>query len=92
MITKQRPQSGAGIFVEMFSNADNYTIEFNPQGNLTAEQKATILAGQLLADYMFFDGNTEKCNSDDSGVTCYFWYCSIIGAIIPCCIYIPKSK
>jgi hypothetical protein len=93
VITKKKPQGLAGAFRELMTDADTYTIEFNSEtlGKLSPAQKLTVLSAQLLADYMYFDGNTEKCQSDDSGVTCYFWYCSLIGAIIPCCIKIPKQ-
>ena len=92
LIKKKKPASLAGAFTELFSDADNYTIEFEEQAKLSFSQKVTVISAQVLADYMFFDGNTEKCKSDDNGVTCYFFYCSVIGHIIPCCIHIPKQK
>jgi len=92
MIIKRHPNSMAMLATDLMSDADNYTIEFNPSMTLTPGEKATILAGQLLADYMFFDGNTEKCKWDDDGISCYFFYCSIIGCIIPCELFIPNSK
>jgi hypothetical protein len=91
LITKKKPQSMAGAVTELFSNADNYEIQFR-ENKLSAEQKLTVLAGQLLADYMFFDGNTEKCEDRDDAVICYCFYCSVIGNIIPCYIAIPKNK
>ena len=93
IITKQRPKSLAGAAIELFSNnADNYSIEYNPNAQLSMAQKTTVLAGQLLADYMFFEGNTEKCKSDDSGITCYCCYFNCIGALFPIYLYIPKSS
>ena len=86
LITKERPRNHASAFAELYTNADNYTIAFDPSANLTAAQKATLLASQLLADYMYFDGNTEKCRRDNNGCTIYCWYCSIIGWIAPCSI------
>ena len=76
---------------ELFTDVAYYTISFDPSFQLTAAQKATVLASQLPADYMYFDGNTEKCRSDENGITIYCWYCSILGFIAPCCIRIPKS-
>ncbi len=92
LIIKQKPQSIAGAMSELMSNADNYVIQFNPDAKLTGSQKATVLATQVLADYMFFEGNTEKCSSDQSGVTCYLWYCLCIGLLVPCKIFIPYGK
>jgi hypothetical protein len=92
MIEKKKPASAAGALIELMSDADVYTIKFNESANLTPSQKVTILAGQLLADYMFFDGNTEKCSQDDNAVYCYCCYFSCIGAICPIYIAIPKNS
>lgn len=92
LITKKKPGSLAAAFVELASDADVYTIKFNEQAGLTPSQKVTILAGQLLADYMFFDGNTEKCSQDDNAVYCYCCYFTCIGALCPIYIAIPKNS
>jgi hypothetical protein len=91
LITKKKPASLAGAFVELFSDADVYTIKFNEEAKLSAAEKTTVMAGQLLADYMFFDGNTEKCSQDEDAIYCYCCYYSCIGAICPCYIAIPKN-
>jgi len=91
MIIKRHPSSMGMVLTDLMSSADNYTIEFNPNATLSPGEKATIMAGQLLADYMFFDGNTEKCTTDDDSITCNFFYCSIIGCIIPCSITISST-
>jgi len=56
IITKKKPSSLAAAFVELVSDSDVYGIEFKPDAKLTNEQKIGILSAQLLADYMFFDG------------------------------------
>lgn len=91
-IIKKKPQSLAGGLRQLFSDADVYHIEFNGGANLTASQKATVLAGQLLADYMFFDGNTEKCKNTDDAIYCYCCYFSCIGYLCPIYIAIPKNS
>lgn len=88
VIIKKRPVTEAGAMKELLSNADNYSIEFNSP-TATVEQKLTILSAQLFTDYIWFDGNTEKCVMDSDGCTCYLWYCSIIGATMPCSFFIP---
>ena len=90
VITKKKPQSVMGALAELGTNADNYTITFNDD-NISAQQKVTILAAQLLADYELFDGSTEKCEVKDEGIYCYFFYCQISGATCPCYILIPKQ-
>jgi len=90
LITKKKPQSIAGAAVELFTESDVYTIEFQDE-SLTASQKATVLTAQLLADYIYFDGNTEKCKSDENAIYCYFFYCSVYGLLVPCEICIPTK-
>lgn len=90
-IVKKRPTSLTAAFVELATDADVYGIEFKESANLNAEQKLGILTAQLLADYMFFDGNTEKCSQDDDFIYCYCCYYSFIGMICPCYIAIPKK-
>lgn len=92
LITKQKPQSIGGALTELGTDADNYLIEFNPEAKLSGAQKATLLTAQVLADYMFFDGNTEKCKADDSGITCYLWYCSVLGWLMPCYVHFPRPQ
>mmetsp|Transcript_17945 Transcript_17945/g.25845 ORF Transcript_17945/g.25845 Transcript_17945/m.25845 type:complete len:141 (+) Transcript_17945:1229-1651(+) len=90
LITKQKPKNMTTAFVEAYTDADNYTIKFNNDVHLTGAQKATVLASQLLADYMYFNGNTKKFKEGNIGLTIYCFYCSIIGLIMPCCLYLPK--
>eukprot|EP00607_Mallomonas_marina_P001070 CAMPEP_0182427806 /NCGR_PEP_ID=MMETSP1167-20130531/19862_1 /TAXON_ID=2988 /ORGANISM="Mallomonas Sp, Strain CCMP3275" /LENGTH=372 /DNA_ID=CAMNT_0024610307 /DNA_START=59 /DNA_END=1177 /DNA_ORIENTATION=- len=89
LIVKRKPSSMAMATTELLSDADNYTIEFDPNNPITPGQKATIMAAQLLADYIYFDGNTEKCAFKDDSIYCYFFYCSIYGCLYPCYIRIP---
>ena len=51
-----------------------------------------VLSAQLLLDYMYFDGNTDKCKWDSDGITCYFCYCSILGCLVPCELFIPSNQ
>ena len=89
LITTQKPRNMASGVAEFFTDADNYSIEFDPNANLTAAQKATVLSSQLLFDYMLFDGSTEKITMDSEGITFNCCYCSIIGCICPCSINVP---
>lgn len=92
LITKKKPASLMGAVKELVSDADNYTLAFNPAANMDAAQKASILTAQLFADYMWFDGNTEKCRDSQEAIYCYCWYCNVIGKICPCVLIIPKKQ
>jgi hypothetical protein len=92
LITKKKPSDAGGFIAELCSDADLYSIQFNEDRGLNAEQKLTVLAAQLLLDYMLFDGNTKKCENRDEAVYCYCFYCSLLGNVCPCYIAIPKKK
>ena len=53
LITKKKPSSAADAVVQLFTDASVFTINFNESARLTASQKTSVLAGQLLADYMW---------------------------------------
>jgi len=89
-IVKKRPSSMAQAGIQLFTESDVFSVNFS--SNLTASQKVTLLAGQVLTDYMLFDGNTDKCRCDDDGMTCYLCYCMIFGGLCPCYIHIPNNK
>jgi hypothetical protein len=113
LITKRKPGDLSAAAVELCSDADVYSIQFNESANLSVPQKITILTAQLFADYMysfssllyllimltnllflthrFFDGQTEKCQDKNGAIWCYCFYCSCIGAILPCALVIPKN-
>lgn len=57
-LIKMKPTSLLGSAVQLFTNADVYTVAMNPDAKLSPERKLTFLTGTILADYMFFDGNT----------------------------------
>jgi hypothetical protein len=90
LITKKRPANCSGMCAELCSEADVYVINYEDKA-LNPQQKVTTLSSLILADYMYFDGTTQKCASDDNNIYCYCCYCSIIGALIPCYIAIPTS-
>ena len=113
IVTKRKPGDLSAAAVELCSDADVYSIQFNESANLSVPQKITILTAQLFADYMysfssllyllimltnllflthrFFDGQTEKCQDKNGAIWCYCFYCSCIGAILPCALVIPKN-
>jgi len=93
LIKKKKPSSFGAALTQLTSDADVYSIEFHPNAQtLTAEQKITVFTGQLLADYMLFDGNTEKFSQDENNCYCYLCYCSVFGKMCTCTITIPTKQ
>ena len=84
---------GQGI-TELMSDADNYSVQYNlnPKRKLTASEKVSVIAGQLLADYMFFEGSTEKFSEDADNYYINCCYCSCYGMLCPCSISISKNQ
>ena len=77
---------------ELISPLNNYSVSFNLNESLNAAQKTTVLAGQILIDYMIFDGRAEKCvGNGNRSVSCYFAFCNIFGFVCPLCLTIPIS-
>jgi len=81
-LIKQKPVDMEGMLREALTDADIYTIEFNPAANLAPQQKATMLGAQVLADFMFFEKNAPMCTS--SSVNLCSIYCC--GCVCPCAI------
>jgi len=90
-IVKRKPQSLEGALREMVTDADVYTLEFNPNARLTAQQKATMLASLILTDYMFFERDNAMCNCDN-GLECNVCQMYCYGCIIPCSIKLNQQN
>ena len=79
---------------ELFSRFNNYRVKFRKNSKLNAAQKTTVLAGQLLIDYMIRDaGNYNFFHMRSFCVGDCFVFdlsaCSMFGCIIPCSVCIP---
>lgn len=84
-LIKAHPRNLISSLVQVFTDADAYGVAINPNAGVTAEQKVTMLTATVLADYMFFDGNTEKCKMDNQdNFSCYCYYCSLLGRLTSC--------
>lgn len=95
-LIKRAPEGNASLLRECCTESDIYQLEFpsvNEGGEvITATEKLTMLSAHLLYDYILFEGDTGKCNCNDDGLTCNFFYCSIIGCLVPCSLFIPFRK
>lgn len=90
-VVKKKPTSLAGGFRSLVGDNSVYTIHFSESSGLTASQKSTAIAAQILYDYMLFDGSTEKCDQDNNAIYCYICYCLLLGCLVPVKIVIPKN-
>lgn len=80
-IAKVVKKDAKGAAQEMFTDADNFGLEFDPSMN--EAQRATMIGVMLLLDFWFFeeDGACEL-KSNKCSVKFFDWYCC--GCKIPC--------
>lgn len=79
-IVKRKPADLDGVLREMVTDADVYTLVFNPGARLAPQQKASMLASLVLADFMFFERDDAACSSSGCNL-CNFYCC---GCLCPC--------
>lgn len=68
-----------GAAKELFTDADNFGLEFDP--SMDEAQRATMLGVMLLLDFWFFEDD-GACDIAKCSVKCWDWYCC--GCKIPC--------
>ena len=56
-------------FIEMFSDADNYSLLFPIKANL--EERALLLSATLFLDYLYFESNSQRNNSSRYSYSAY---------------------
>jgi hypothetical protein len=83
VIKKLRPRNFSEVCQELCTDSDRYYIEFRDP-SLTPQQKATLLGGLMLTDYMFFeqDNGMVSCRHKELTITCCLYYCG--GCVCPC--------
>ena len=93
-IIKRAPVSASQAAATLCCNgeADVFGVNFQPQGNMTPQQKVTTLSAQVLLDFMLFDGQMRKCEVKNNTLYCYFCYSSILGCLVPWQICIPLGQ
>jgi len=66
-ITKRAPVTASQAAATFCCNgeADVYSLEYNPQGNMTPQQKVVGISSLLLIDAMYFDGQMKKWDIQD---------------------------
>jgi hypothetical protein len=73
---------------ELVTNSDVFQIDFQPDAQLSAEQKAVFLGSLLLTDYTYFEkgnGADDKCGTDNDGnfyINLFNVFC--MGVLCPC--------
>ena len=90
-LIKKTPKTMTGALQAAFTDSDVFEMEFKKE--ITAKQKALLLATLFSADYMLFERDGELCKRNDKGgcttVWCN-WYCC--GVICPCSTTVNPKK
>mmetsp|Transcript_19408 Transcript_19408/g.40513 ORF Transcript_19408/g.40513 Transcript_19408/m.40513 type:complete len:396 (-) Transcript_19408:285-1472(-) len=83
-ITKMPPRNFCSCLDEIATDSDTYIVDFS-EGSCP-EDKAAILASAILADYMFFEGDSGMCRRDPvrpSKIKCTLIECYCCGCVCP---------
>ena len=83
-VTHLTPKSFGEVFKAMCTDSDNYGIEFAP--GASEVDKANMIAGSVLLDYMFFeiDNGLVHVNPIDRSVEITCCLCFCWGNLTPC--------
>mmetsp|Transcript_18067 Transcript_18067/g.32361 ORF Transcript_18067/g.32361 Transcript_18067/m.32361 type:complete len:292 (+) Transcript_18067:84-959(+) len=82
-IKKNKPEDAKGVLKQIFSDADEFTINM-PKGS-SGKTKAAVLAQALLIDYSFFENNGNVyCDLFKKELVCVCTYCYCWGCLMPC--------
>lgn len=87
-IVKRKPNDLDGALREAVTDADVYTLSISPAAGLAPQQKATLLATLVLADYMYFEREGAMC--DGNGCTLCLWHCN--GCLCPIALRSPAGS
>lgn len=93
IITKQKPKSLKDAAKEAVGDSDMFTMEFT-DNSLSAEDKATLLSGLFLIDFMFFELDNGMCDPMDllqGKCTCTLCLCYCAGCLCPCKITVDPN-
>jgi len=91
-ITKEKPRNCSGCAREAFTDSDHFTVEYKEGVGLTPQQKATMMAGLLLADYMLFEQDNGMCEYTGNGLAFTFFDCYCCGCTLPCQVTISNNN
>jgi len=89
-ITKPKPANCMGLICACCFDFDRYDIRMSPE--LTPEQKAGVLTGAVMADYMFFERDPGPCTDSGDAIHCNFCFFYFLGCICPCKVVLPKAQ
>uniref|UniRef100_A0A7S0P2R7 Phospholipid scramblase n=1 Tax=Calcidiscus leptoporus TaxID=127549 RepID=A0A7S0P2R7_9EUKA len=92
IITKEKPRNCKGCARELFTDSDSFTLTYKEGIGLTPQQKATMMAGLLLADYMLFEQDNGMCECKNNAlyITFFDYYCC--GCVGSCSIKLQNNN
>jgi hypothetical protein len=71
------------------TDVDGYDMNFNPQANLTPQQKMLVFGNAAQLDYMFFEKDNGPCTVNEDGsmifiTLCYGYMCGFLYPLMLC--------
>lgn len=80
-IQKQQKKDAEGLAKELFTDADNFVLDFDQ--NMNEDEKGTLLGAMFLLDFMFFEGD-GNLSCENGGIKIKFCDLYCCGCAIPC--------
>ena len=89
-VVKEVPRTCMEVLREICTDKDSYRVVFNE--GVSAKEKAALLTGALLIDFMYFERDNGACScvggQDCLCINCCYCYC--MGCLCPCEMCIPN--
>lgn len=89
-VTKLVPRDMEDAFEQLLMAKDTYKVDFN--AGITAKEKASMLVGALLIDYMYFEREKGAFTLEDGKFTITCCNCYCMGCLCPCSVGVPLGE
>lgn len=89
-VSKMTAKSCGELCQQIFLAKDTYKIEY--EAGASPKEKAEMLVGALLIDYMYFERDKGPCACDKGICTINCCSCYCMGCLCPCVAVIPLGK
>ena len=92
MLTKTRPKGPCACTRELFTDSDNFDVDYSENMGLTPQQKASMMGALILADYMFFEMDHGMCAVEGNKVKITLFMCYCCGAVVPAVVTLDQNQ
>merc|ERR1719198_587211 len=91
-LTKLKPKSFQGCARELFTDSDHFFVKYKEGVGLTPQQKASMMASIILADFHLFEQDAGMCSFDHNKITITLCDTYCLGCVCPCNIVLSGNE